>query len=63
MITKTFGKKCKCSHFESQHNVQKSITMISKVPNDLGIFLPIPPTLAESIRINCKICNCKKFNS
>ena len=57
----TFGKKCKCNHFESDHKAQKSIVSIPKL-SDLGIILPHTPTSTETVRIDCKICDCKKFN-
>ena len=62
MKTRTFGKKCKCGHFESEHNVQKLITPIPEL-STLGILLPHSSKFIETIRIDCKICDCKKFNS
>ena len=67
MKTRTFGKKCKCGHFESEH---KSQTIESNPTKDYDIKpignLPmgLAPTIHyDSRRDNCKICDCKKFTT
>lgn len=61
MKTRTFGKKCKCSHYENSHVALKQNHSIPE-PSDLGILLPFPPDF-DLKRSNCQICNCLKFNS
>ncbi|GEM_PF-4595057 len=62
MKNKTFGKKCKCGHFESEHASRKNDFSIPKVIPEMGIIFTHPPSIDEPLRIACKICECKKFN-
>lgn len=61
MNRESFGKKCKCGHFESDHIALKQHISIPG-PHDLGVFLPHPPDL-YSKRGNCKVCGCNIFVS
>lgn len=63
MNRKPFGKKCECNHHESEHFAREikyeNITSI-QVKTMFGL-LPLLESKIE--RKNCKICNCKEFNS
>ena len=61
MKTSSYGKKCLCGHYESEH---VALTQKNPVlePSDLGILLPFPPDF-DLKRSNCQICNCQKFDS
>ena len=63
MNREPFGKKCKCNHYESEHNLQKQD--FSKPSGiEMGILFTHPPGLIKGpVRTNCKICHCDKFES
>ena len=61
MNKKPFGKKCKCGHLESQHISKKPTFKIPDIPLDVGM-LSAHPNISIVERINCKFCNCKKFD-
>ncbi len=58
---KTFGKKCKCGHFESDHiNENKNFYEPNRSP-EMDYFMSPPPIIENPKRIRCKICLCDKF--
>ncbi len=59
---KTFGKKCKCGHYESEHEPRKSNFTEPKVIPEMGIIFTHPPSIDEPLRNICKICDCGKFS-
>lgn len=64
MNREPFGKKCNCSHYESEHNLQKHDYSEPKAIPEMGILFTHPPGMVkEPVRSSCKICDCKKFDS
>ena len=63
MNRKPFGKKCQCTHYESEHLAgeikYENLTSV-QVKTMFGL-LPLLESKLE--RTNCKICDCKEFNS
>ncbi len=49
MKNKTFGKKCKCGHFESEHASRKNDFSIPKVIPEMGIIFTHPPSIDEPL--------------
>jgi len=63
MKSRTYGKKCKCSHFESDHiNENKKFYEPNAIP-EMGYFLPPPPTFNNPKQMRCRVCACEKFSS
>ena len=63
MNRKPFGGKCECTHYESEHfagPVKYESPSTVQVKTMFGL-LPLLESKTE--RKNCKICNCKEFNS
>ncbi len=62
MSLKPYGKKCKCSHFESEH-VPGEIKYEDPSAVQSKTFYGLMPLLeSKSERKDCKICECVKFN-
>ena len=63
MNREPFGKKCKCDHFESEHiaaDMKYDDVSVVQLKTLYGLL----PSLESKLeRMNCKICDCKKFNS
>ena len=63
MKSKTYGKKCKCGHFESEHvNLNKKFYEPNTIP-ETRIFFHPSPTIDNPKQIRCKVCSCDKFSS
>ena len=61
MKTRTFGKKCKCDHFESGHaNLNNKFHEPDTIP-ETRIFYP-PPTIDNHKTIQCRGCTCDHFS-
>jgi hypothetical protein len=63
MKTRSFGNKCKCGHFESEHEPRKSSFQEPKAIPETDIVFTHPPPIDEPLRNICKICGCKEFHS
>ena len=63
MSAKQFGKKCKCGHFEGEHQSRKKSTSIESEIQDYAYIMPPSGFPSEFIRGQCNICDCKKFDS
>ena len=62
MNPKTYSKKCKCGHFESEHvNLNKNFYEPNAIP-ETRIFFHPPPTIDNPKTIKCKGCTCDKFS-
>ncbi len=44
MNKEPFGKKCSCSHFESEHVVQNNDFSEPNTTPEMRVFLPLPPS-------------------
>jgi hypothetical protein len=62
MNHESFGKKCSCGHFESEHDVERKIQAIQNITQNLRYIIPPPHAIDEVFRINCKYCHCNQFN-
>ena len=58
---KPFGNKCKCTHFESQHQSIKKQASIKSVTQDFRYMIPPAEFYSEFTRGGCKICDCSGF--
>ena len=64
MKTRSFGKKCKCGHYKSEHDLQKHDFSEPKAIPEMGILFTHPPGMVkEPVHIHCRICDCKKLDS
>ena len=63
MKSKSFGNKCKCGHFESEPIVDSSYSSLAKMLELLIYFEPLLPKKSTANRKDCKMCDCKQFNS
>jgi len=63
MKPKSFGNKCKYGHFESEHIVDSSYSSLPKMSELLIYFEPLLQKKSTANRKDCKICDCKQFNS
>ena len=62
MSQKSYGKKCKCGHFESEHvNLNKKFYEPNSIP-EMGYFLSPPPTMDNPKTIKCRACECDRFS-
>ena len=62
MNHESFGKKCSCGHFESEHDSERRIPAIENTTQNLRYLIPPPRIIDEAFRINCKYCDCDQFN-
>ena len=63
MNRKPFGKKCECSHYESEH-VAGEVKYENPAAVQFKTMFGLLPLLESKLeRKNCKICDCKKFCS
>ena len=61
MNKKHYGKRCSCSHFESDHKATKAPATIDSVTKDFTYMIPpasFHPVLARG---KCKVCDCIHF--
>ena len=63
MNREPFGKKCGCSHFESEHVTGEIKYENPSVVQFKTMFGLLPLLESNLKRKNCKICNCTEFNS
>ena len=68
MKSKSFGNKCKCGHLESDHVPQKADSPKSVMRFQMKPKGHLPMGMAPTIsydarRDDCKICDCKRFES
>ena len=62
MNRSSYGKKCKCGHFESDHvNKNNKFYEPNEVP-EMRIYFTPPPTIDNPKNIQCKGCNCMLFS-
>ena len=62
MNPKSYGKKCKCGHFESDHvNLNKKFYEPNASP-ETRIFFNPPPTIDNPKNIKCRGCACNHFS-
>ena len=62
MNPKSYGKKCKCGHFESDHvSLNKNFYEPNAIP-EMRIFFHPPPTIDNPKTIKCKGCTCNHFS-
>ena len=62
MNRNSYGKKCKCGHFEGEHQSKKKSSSIESVTQDYAYIIPPAEFPSEFIRGPCRICNCNMFN-
>ena len=62
MNLESYGKKCKCGHFESEHIIQNNKFYEPNAIPEMGIYLPSPPTFGNPKQIKCRGCTCDKFS-
>ena len=63
MKTRSFGKKCKCGHHESEHvNENKKFYEPNRSP-EMDYFMSPPPIIENPKQIKCKVCSCETFSS
>lgn len=62
MNRKPFGEKCKCNHFESEHNVEKINSRMPQNPIKMG-YLQSHPDISVVRRTSCKVCGCQMFQT
>ncbi|MDH3312386.1 MAG: hypothetical protein OEM28_04460 [Nitrosopumilus sp.] len=62
MNRETYGKRCNCNHYESEHTLQKHDFSEPRVIPEMGILFTHPPgMIKEPVRSGCKICDCKNL--
>ncbi len=63
MNTKSYGKKCKCGHFESDHvDVNKKFYEPNVIP-EMGLFLHHLHAMDNPKTVKSNGCTCDKFSS
>ncbi len=63
MNREPYGKKCKCSHFESDHEKEMNKMEHPAITHARTMY-GILPLLESKIKYkNCNACACKKFES
>jgi hypothetical protein len=59
---KSYGKKCKCGHFESDHvNLNKKFYEPNAIP-EMGMYMHPAPKIENPRTIKCRGCTCDKFS-
>lgn len=62
MNPKSYGRRCKCGHFESDHvNLNKNFYEPNAIPETRIHFTP-PPTIDNPKTIKCRVCSCDYFS-
>ena len=62
MNRETYGNKCMCGHFESEHVPPKQNFSLPNVIPETGHIFMHPPDFGKSKREKCKACNCELYN-
>ena len=62
MNHESFGKKCSCGHFESEHDAERKTPSIQNITQNLRYIIPPPYAIDEVFRISCKYCHCNQFD-
>ncbi|QMU53433.1 MAG: hypothetical protein GKS07_08055 [Nitrosopumilus sp.] len=62
MNPKSYGKKCKCGHFESDHvKLNKKFYEPNAIP-EMGLYMHPAPRIDNPKTIKCRGCTCDKFS-
>ena len=62
MNHESFGKKCSCGHFESEHDAERKTPNIQNITQNLRYIIPPSHAIDEVFRISCKYCHCNQFD-